>query len=171
MNRQKNLEIDSLTQRVLVLMDQKQMSPKALSLKSGMPLQRLNQYLKGERKLGVKSIKKLALGLDMNLSEVVEPSPDQRLSKFEMIDIFIEAFDQFQRRGSSLTQLDEKEYGHLMNLSESLGGWKKVMTILERELFEVPGREKRFQDELLDIFQQAHASARARKTNKKARCM
>ncbi len=138
---------EALSHKIRILMAQKSLDAKSLGTKSKMSLQRLNEYLTGQRKPGVKALKKIARGLGVSLSTLVESSqvPDPRPSRFEILDVFIEALDQLQRRSFSTSQLSAKDYKHLMDLVECLGGWKKVMTVLERELFEAPRREMKVQ--------------------------
>ena len=160
-----------ISQKIIELMGQRNINAKSLGTKTKISTQRLNEYLNGQRKPGVKILKKIARGLEVDISSLTNDSDenDPRLSKFEVIDIFVEALEQVQRKVFSASQLSVKEYRHLANLVECLGGWKKVMTVLEKEVFEAPLREKQFQKVRGEILNEIYSYTQSRSPLKKAK--
>ncbi len=162
---------DAVAKSILLHLNAKKISLYELSRSCKIPVQRLQEYIHGERQMGAKIIGIIAKGLRLQVEDLTQSqaSYDQRLSKFEYMDIFVRALSDFQRQASSLSQLTDSDYRHLQNCVVGLGGWKNVLQILERELFEAPRREKAFNVELNEILKEAKAGYTKRKSLRKSR--
>tara|TARA_B110001454_G_scaffold31080_1_gene30354 strand:- start:2721 stop:3263 length:543 start_codon:yes stop_codon:yes gene_type:complete len=102
-------------------------------------------YLSGKRKPDVNTIEKIAKALGISKTELLNStSSSNQFSKYDLVEIFIDSLNEFQRR-NSFSNIGTNEFAALLEMTSKLGGWKKVMKILDREIFEMDFRESNFQ--------------------------
>lgn len=160
---------DAITQNVLGVLRQEKITTQELSLRSQVPVARLNEYFSGERKLGTKVIGKIAKALNRDVSEFFgfNQLKTGQHSKSDLLGIFVEAINEFQRKSTSMSELRPSEYKNLFNCVEILGGWRRVLLILEKEIFEAPRRERKFQEEFASIMDEVKYDYSKRKQSKR----
>ena len=135
--------------------NEKKISIKDLSAAANIPLSRMNEYLSDKRKPGVKVLNKIAKGLDIELKELEKDfsTLDDRPDKFKLMDIFLDSINQFQHQSTSLSQLSIEDYKKLLVFVSKLGGWKKVLTILHKEIYEAKKRDEIYNKQIFALLQ------------------
>lgn len=165
-----NNDHDALSQNLRMLFDRSKLSLKEFSKKAGIGASRMNEYLNGDKRIGPKTATRIEHALGLKKFELLHADSDSRLSRAEVVGLFVNALDQFQRMGTSLSGLTESEYKRLFQLVGQLGGWKKAIELIERELVDAPLRQENYSrvvNKLLrdDGSKDAYASAPVFKDN------
>lgn len=54
-------------------------------------------------------------------------------TKYDLIETFVEALNEFQRKSTSLSSLSSSQYKELMENVEKMGGWKSILALTKQQ--------------------------------------
>lgn len=124
-------------------------------------------YLNGKRNPDVNTIEKICKALVVSKTELLKSfSSNNQFSKYDLVEIFIDSLNEFQRR-NSFADIGAAEFKALLEMTSKLGGWKKVLKILDREIFEMDIRESNFQKNKRRLLVESQTSRKPLKPLKK----
>lgn len=124
-------------------------------------------YITDKRNPDVNTIEKISKALGVSKSELLKNSSSHtQFSKYDLVEIFIDSLNEFQRR-NSFADIGTTEFTALLEMTKKLGGWKKVLKLLDREIFEMGLRESNFQKNRKRLLDQSRSPRKQLRSLKK----
>jgi len=137
------------------LLEQRGLNVMNLANKTNLPQAELEDYINGKKNMTLEAQTRIALALKISNWDLAYPlSSPPPWTKYEMMELFMETLHEFERRASHI-ELDPGQYQALLKNVEKLGGWKALLELTHKEIFESAQREAVFQRQRKTLLKKA----------------
>lgn len=137
------------------LLEQRGLNVRDLVTTTNLSQTDLEDYISGKKNMPPEAQTNIAAALKISIWELSYPlSLPPPWTKYEMMEVFMETLHEFERRASHI-ELEPGQYQALLKNVEKLGGWKALLELTNKEIFESTQREASFQRERKTLLKKA----------------